>query len=125
MNACSASQPQAIGLLKRKEMSLKEATVLTGMSVGALRVVTLRALQRLRKILPLRSGDTLRPKCAKVNDSLGLAALRRQCPLLFQDLDLKVMIVMWSLGTAALFVGLRGPFRREMFQAGSDDRHPA
>lgn len=44
-------QRQAIELLKQQEMSLKEASATTGMSVAALKVATHRALKALRAIL--------------------------------------------------------------------------
>ena len=44
-------QQQAIRLLKLEELSLKEAAVVTGMSVSALKVATHRALKSLRKML--------------------------------------------------------------------------
>ena len=44
-------QSQAIQLLKLKEMSLKEAAEISGVSVAALKVATHRALQALRKML--------------------------------------------------------------------------
>jgi len=53
----SASERQAIRLLKLKQMSLKEAAALSGMSIAALKVATHRAVKHLRKILSHRSGD--------------------------------------------------------------------
>lgn len=53
-NAIAALPPgqrQAITLLKQKEMSLKEASAATGMSIAALKVTTHRALKTLRAIL--------------------------------------------------------------------------
>lgn len=47
----SPSQRQAIELLKQKEMSLKEASAATGMSIAALKVATHRALKTLRALL--------------------------------------------------------------------------
>jgi len=44
-------QRQAIEMLKLREMSLKEAAVATGMSVGALKVSVHRAITALRKTL--------------------------------------------------------------------------
>ena len=41
-------QRRAIELLKLKEMSLKDAAVITGMSIGALKVATHRAIKALR-----------------------------------------------------------------------------
>jgi RNA polymerase sigma-70 factor, ECF subfamily len=49
------SQRQAITLLKLKEMSLKEAETVSGMSIAALKVATHRAVKSLRKILGDRS----------------------------------------------------------------------
>lgn len=46
-----AGQRQAIRLLKLEERSLKEAAVISGMSVASLKVATHRALKSLRKIL--------------------------------------------------------------------------
>lgn len=48
-------QQQAIRLLKLKEMSLKEAAVVSGMSITSLKVNTHRALKSLRKMLADRS----------------------------------------------------------------------
>ena len=53
-----AGQRQAIQLLKLKEMSLKEASEETGMSVTALKVATHRAMISLRKILTSRSPES-------------------------------------------------------------------
>jgi RNA polymerase sigma-70 factor (ECF subfamily) len=44
-------QREAVRLLKLKEMSLKEAAAVSGMTVAALKVATHRALKRLRKML--------------------------------------------------------------------------
>ncbi len=48
-------QRQAIELLKLKEMSLKEAAAETGMTIGALKVATHRAMAALRRML--KTGD--------------------------------------------------------------------
>jgi RNA polymerase sigma factor (sigma-70 family) len=44
-------QRQAVELLKLRELSLKEASALTGMSIGALKVATHRAIASLRRTL--------------------------------------------------------------------------
>lgn len=44
------SQREAIRLLKLEEMSLKEASLASGMSIGALKVATHRALKNLRNM---------------------------------------------------------------------------
>ncbi len=46
-----AGQRQAIELLKVQELSLKEASAVSGVSVGALKVATHRAVAALRKVL--------------------------------------------------------------------------
>jgi RNA polymerase sigma factor (sigma-70 family) len=51
VRALPAGQRQAIELLKLKEMSLKEASDATGLSVGALKLATHRAMTTLRKRL--------------------------------------------------------------------------
>jgi len=50
-------QRQAVELLKLRELSLKEAAGLTGMSVGALKVATHRALKTLRRVLGAPEGE--------------------------------------------------------------------
>ncbi|WP_119460085.1 sigma-70 family RNA polymerase sigma factor [Rhodospirillaceae bacterium SYSU D60014] len=52
-----AGQRQAVTLLKLREMSLKEASAASGMSVASLKVATHRALKSLRRILGQRRND--------------------------------------------------------------------
>jgi RNA polymerase sigma-70 factor (ECF subfamily) len=52
-----AGQREAIELLKLREFSLREASSLTGTSVGALKVATHRALAALRKALTKTDAD--------------------------------------------------------------------
>lgn len=52
------TQKQAIELLKLNEMSLKEASAASGMTVGALKLATHRALLSLRKMLVRQSGGS-------------------------------------------------------------------
>ena len=51
VRALPDGQRQAIELLKLQELSLKEAAVRSGTSVGALKVATHRAIGALRKAL--------------------------------------------------------------------------
>ncbi len=51
VDALPAGQRQAIKLLKLRELSLKEAEAATGVSSGALKVATHRAMTALRRIL--------------------------------------------------------------------------
>lgn len=51
IDGLSANQKRAIELLKLKELSLKEASVVTGMSIPALKVTVHRAIKALRVTL--------------------------------------------------------------------------
>jgi RNA polymerase sigma factor (sigma-70 family) len=51
------AQKQAVELLKLRELSLKEAAGVTGMTVGALKVATHRALKTLRRALGAQEGE--------------------------------------------------------------------
>jgi RNA polymerase sigma factor (sigma-70 family) len=55
VRALPDGQRQAIELLKLKELSLKEAAVVSGASIGALKVATHRAMITLRRTLGKRS----------------------------------------------------------------------
>jgi RNA polymerase sigma-70 factor (ECF subfamily) len=56
VRALPEGQRQAIELLKLKELSLKEAAVVSGTSVGALKVATHRAMAALKLTLGKRRG---------------------------------------------------------------------
>jgi len=51
IQALPPGQRQAVELLKLRELSLKEASALTGTSVGALKIATHRAIASLRRAL--------------------------------------------------------------------------
>jgi RNA polymerase sigma-70 factor (ECF subfamily) len=68
VHALPSGQRQAIELLKLGEMSLKEASAATGLSVGALKVATHRAMATLRRTLP--------PRRAGVRGDPGLGGKR-------------------------------------------------
>jgi RNA polymerase sigma-70 factor (ECF subfamily) len=51
IQALPAGQRSAIEMLKLREMSLKEAAAASGMSIGALKIATHRAMSALRKAL--------------------------------------------------------------------------
>jgi RNA polymerase sigma-70 factor (ECF subfamily) len=50
-------QRDAIELVKLRELSLKEAAAVTGMSIGALKVATHRAVAALRRVLTVTETD--------------------------------------------------------------------
>jgi RNA polymerase sigma-70 factor (ECF subfamily) len=51
IQALPPGQRQAVELLKLRELSLKEASALTGLSIGALKLATHRAMASLRRML--------------------------------------------------------------------------
>ncbi len=69
----------------------------------------------LAMLVMLRYAAPLRPTAATLTGSLAVAAITATALSLFHDLDATVMILMWNLGTAALFVGLGGTFGGRMF----------
>ena len=69
----------------------------------------------LAMLMMLRYAAPLRPTAATLTGSLAVAAITATALSLFHDLDATVMILMWNLGTAALFVGLGSSFRGKMF----------
>jgi hypothetical protein len=68
----------------------------------------------LAMLLMLRHAAPLRPTAATFTGSLAVAAMTALALSLFHKLDATLMILMWNLGTAALFVGLGGAFGRKM-----------
>jgi hypothetical protein len=69
----------------------------------------------LAMLLMLRYAAPLRPIAVTLTGSLAVAAITATALSLFHDLDATVMILIWNLGTAALFVGLGGAFGGKMF----------
>ena len=69
----------------------------------------------LAMLLMLRYAAPLRPTAVTLTGSLAVAAITATALSLFHDLDATVMILMWNLGTAALFVGLGGTLGGKMF----------
>jgi RNA polymerase sigma-70 factor (ECF subfamily) len=57
IRALPPGQRTAIELLKLNELSLKEAAAATGVSVGALKVATHRAMAALRRLLSVEDAD--------------------------------------------------------------------
>lgn len=69
----------------------------------------------LAMLMMLRLAVPIRPTAAVLVGSLAVAAITATALTLFHDIDATVMILLWNLGIAALFVGLAGVFRRRMF----------
>ena len=70
----------------------------------------------LAMLVMLRYAAPLRPTAVTLTGSLAVAAITATALSLFHTVDATVMILMWNLGTAALFVALAGVFGRRMFR---------
>ena len=57
LRAIPARDREILEMLKLREMSLREASVVTGMSIAALKVATFRAMQRLRRLMGVADAD--------------------------------------------------------------------
>jgi len=69
----------------------------------------------LAMLLMLRYVALLRSAAAAVAASLAVAAVASTALSLFHPLDASAMVLLWNLGTAALFVGLGSAFWEKMF----------
>ena len=69
----------------------------------------------LAMLVMLRYAAPLRPIAVTLTGSLAVAAISATALSLFHELDATVMILMWNLGTAALFVGLGGALGGKVF----------
>jgi hypothetical protein len=70
----------------------------------------------LTLLVMLRHAAPLRPTAATLTGSLAVAAITASALSLFHVLDATVMILMWNLGTALVFVALGAAFGRSMFR---------
>jgi hypothetical protein len=69
----------------------------------------------LAMLVMVRYAAPLRPIGVTLAGSLAVAAITAVGLSLLHDLDATVMILMWNLGTAVMFVALAGAFGRRMF----------
>lgn len=65
-------------------------------------------------LLMLRRAAPLRPAAAAMMGSLAVGGITATGLLVFHPLDATIMILAWTIGIAALFVGLGGAFGRRM-----------
>ncbi|MBN9015114.1 MAG: DUF1109 domain-containing protein [Rhizobiales bacterium] len=70
----------------------------------------------LLMLVMLRYTALLRPTAATLMGSLAVAAITASALALFHIIDASAMILMWNLGTAALFVGLSALFGKGMLR---------
>jgi len=73
----------------------------------------------LAMLMMLRYAALLRPTVTSAMGSLAVAAITATALSLFHTLDATVMILMWNVGTAMVFVGLGSLFGRKMLCWGS------
>lgn len=59
-------------------------------------------------MMMLRYATVLSPTAVTLMGSLAVAAITASALSLFHALDATAMILMWNIGTAALFLGLGG-----------------
>lgn len=71
----------------------------------------------LALLFMLRRAALVRPTAVKLVGSLAIAGLTAAALLLIHVADASVMILMWNLGTAVLFLGLGSAFGRRLFAA--------
>jgi hypothetical protein len=70
----------------------------------------------LAMLVMLRYAAPLRPTAVTLMGSLAVAAITATALSLFHTIDATVMILMWNVGTAIMFVALAGVFGRKMFR---------
>lgn len=69
----------------------------------------------LAMLLMLRHAAVLRASSVSLVGSVAVAGVTATALSLFHELDASVMILMWNLGTAAVFMALAGALGRRMF----------
>jgi hypothetical protein len=69
----------------------------------------------LAMLVMLRHAGRLRPTATAFTGSLAVGAITATGLSLFHELDATVMILLWNLGTAVIFIGFAGAFRHRMF----------
>jgi len=70
----------------------------------------------LAMLVMLRYAAPLRPTTVTLMGSLAVAAITATALSLFHTIDATMMILMWNVGTAIMFVALAGVFGRKMFR---------
>ncbi len=70
----------------------------------------------LALLVMLRYAAPLRPTAVTIMGSLAVAAITATALSFFHTMDATVMILMWNIGTAVIFVGFAGTFGRTIFR---------
>jgi hypothetical protein len=97
-------------------ISVEQGSVQPGETARCFATLVLTSLPlSLTMLLMLRHAAPLRPTAATLTGSLAVAAITALALSFFHKLDASLMILMWNLGTAAMFVGVGGAFGTKMF----------
>jgi len=97
-------------------ISIQPGGITLGEAARCLATLVLTGLPlSLALLLMLRHAAPLRPTPVILTGSLAVAAITAVALSLFHSGDATVMILMWNLGTANLFVGLGSIFGGTMF----------
>jgi hypothetical protein len=97
-------------------MSLEPGGIRLGEAARCFATLVLTSLPlSLAMLVMLRHAAPVRPIHVSLVGGLAVAAITATALALFHDLDATVMILLWNLGTAAMFVGFGGAFGRKMF----------
>jgi len=97
-------------------VSVQPGAVTLGETVRCFATLVLTSLPlSLALLLMLRYAAALRPTSVVFAGSLAVAAITALALSLFHDADATIMILMWNIGTAGLFVALGRIFGKTMF----------
>lgn len=97
-------------------ISVQPGGITLGESARCFATLVLTSLPlSLALLLMLRYAAPLRPTAVILTGSLAVAAVTAVALSLFHGGDATVMILMWNVGTAGLFVGLGSIFGKTMF----------
>jgi hypothetical protein len=92
--------------------------VTLGEAAGCLATLILSGLPlSLVMLVMLRNAALIHPIAATLMGSLAVAAITATALALFHEMDASAMILMWNIGTAALFLGLGAVFGRGMLRS--------
>lgn len=84
-----------------------------GQAASCFATLTLASMPLLLAMyLMMRAVGPLRPTSVTLCGALAVAAITATALSLFHNLDATILIILWNVGTAALFVGAGGVFAR-------------
>jgi len=97
-------------------VGMQPGSITLGETIRCFATLVLTSLPlSLTLLLMLRYAAPLRPTSVIFAGSLAVAAITAVALSLFHSGDATIMILMWNLGTACLFMGLGGVFGKTMF----------